>query len=340
MTETPRTAEREVERARADLMDTLDALKEKLSFGELFDEARRKFVTTDAGEFFKNLGRQARDNPMPAVLAGASLLWLMMGSRERRPSYGTRASYFPGEGVGTGMRTAAETARETGEGTLQRARSAMSDAGETMRSMASTVGHTVTSATETARSAGHGAAEMMHSASETAQSAGRGALEMSQRTTRSLSEIFEQQPLLLGAAGVALGALVGALLPSTRLEDEYLGETRDQLRDAIAEQGGELYEKGKITATEAYRAAAEEARAQGLMPEEGEGKTLAEKVEQVVGKAGEAAKEATQREAGSATQGGTAAQSAAGEGTQPSQGIRPGSAAIPDRPPKAPVREN
>ncbi len=53
---------------------------------------------------------------------------------------------------------------------------------------------------------------------------------MQQRTTRSFSEIIEQQPLVLGAIGLAVGALVGAMLPRTRMEDEYLGEARDQIR--------------------------------------------------------------------------------------------------------------
>lgn len=341
MTETPSHAEREVERARADLRDTLDALKEKLSFGELFDEARHKFMTTDSGEFLRNLGRQARDNPMPAVLAGASLLWLMMSNRERRQTYGTRATRFTGDGMG--MRTAAESARETGEGALERAQAAASSAGETMRSMAHTVGDTMTSATGAARSAGHSAAELMHSASEAAQTASRSAVRMGQRTTQSLSEIIEQQPLLLGVAGLALGALVGALLPSTRIEDEYLGETRDQLREAISEQSGQLYEKGKITATEVYRAAAEEARAQGLMPEETSGTTLAERVEQVVTKAGEAAKEATQRELGgggetepsrtvrSSDIGTPAGGSQAASGEEAPESIKPGKPVIPER---------
>ena len=302
MTETPRHAEREVERARADLSETLDALKDKLSFGELFDEARKNFMTTDGGEFFKNVGRQARDNPMPAVLAGMSLLWMMMGGRDRKPKpqYGTRTMFATGDG--SGLRTAAESARETGAGAMERARSAASSAGETARSVAGSVGHTMSSAGHAARSAGEGAAEFMQSAMDTAQSATRSARQMGKRTTRTISDMVEQQPLLLGAAGIALGALVGAMLPRTRTEDEYLGETSDQLREAISEQGGQLYERGKVTATEVYRAAAEEARAQGLVPEESGDKTLAERAEQVLNKAGEAAKEAGRREAGSAGQ--------------------------------------
>lgn len=353
MTENPTHAEREVQRARADLSDTLDALKEKLSFGELFEEARSRFMTTDGGEFMKNLGRQARENPMPAVLAGASLLWLMFGRRERQPTYGQRTSY--GTTDGSGMRSAMESARETGEGTLERARAAASSAGSAIRSVADTVGdvmssvgHTVTSAKEAARSAGGTAAGLMHSAKETAQSAAEGAQHMRHRTTRSFSDMVEEQPLVLGAIGLALGALVGAMLPRTRMEDEYMGETRDQLREAISEQTGQLYERGKVTATEVYRTAAEEARAQGLLPEGTGDKTLAEKAEEVLSKAGEKAREVTQREMGAGesagsrgeesrfaqgTPGGMREQMGSGQtgGTQAPESIRPGTPIAPDR---------
>ena len=347
MTETPSHAEREVERARADLSDTLDALKEKLTFGQIFDEARTKFMSGDGGDFLRNLWRQARDNPMPAVLAGTSLLWMMMGSNRERRQYGA-ATGFRTQG-GDGLRTAAESARETGTGAMEQARHAAASVGESMRSMAGTVGESMSSAGHAARSAGETAGEFMQSAMSTAQDATRTAQQMGHETRRTISDLMEQQPLLIGAAGLALGALIGAMLPRTRLEDEYLGEARDQLGEAISEQTGQLYERGKVTATEVYRAAAEEARAQGLVPEEGEGKTLAEKAEQVLTKAGEKAKEVGQREMGTGEMGsgqagssgagtslpGTPQQTAAGQtsGVQPPENIRPGTPVMPDRTP-------
>lgn len=351
MTETPSHAEREVERARADLSQTLDALKERLTFGRIVDEARTQFFGDGGSEFVTNLGRQIRENPLPVALVGLGALWLMLGERrgpssrtvrvypseaERmggyRESFGERAQQAAAQ-MGTGLRSTAETMRETREGMTERAREVAAEAGESMRSAAGAV-------SETVRHAGETAADWMHQAGSAARTAGGSMGELGQRTSESIRTMAEEQPLVLGAIGMALGALVGAMLPSTRMENQYLGEARDQLREAIVEQGGELYERGKVTATEAYRAAAEEARKQGLLPEEGEGKTFAEKAEQVLTKAGEAAKEAGQREAGAAlTEGGPKAQTAAGEGVQPQESIRPGSPVIPDQP-SAPVRRS
>jgi len=320
--------------------------------GHIVDEARTQFFGSGGGEFATNLGRQIRENPMPAALIGLGVLWMMMGDRGGRTrTHGVRVQasgtgretgYFEGTGeraqqaaaqMGMGLRTTAETMRDAGESAAERARQAAAGAGESMRSMAGSV-------SETMRHAGESASEWMQQARSATRSAGEGAGQMRQRTMQSFNALVEEQPLVLGAIGLALGAVVGAMLPSTRIEDQYLGETRDQLRDAIAEQGGELYERGKVTATEVYRAAAEEARAQGLVSGETSGKPLAERAEEVLTKAGEAAKEAAQREAGAATErGGTTRQSAAEPGRQPSETIKPGAPVIPDRPPTPPIRE-
>src|SRR5690606_24347287 len=170
VTENPTQAEREVQRARADLSETLEALKGKLSFGELFEEVSGRFMAGDAGEFVRNLARQARENPMPAVLAGASLLWMMLGKqRDHRPAHehqpppGHHPTYAMGNG--SGMRTAMESAQETGEGVLERARSAVSSARSTVRSVAETVG-------EVAETVGHTVGQTVSSAKEAAHSAG------------------------------------------------------------------------------------------------------------------------------------------------------------------------
>ena len=46
---------------------------------------------------------------------------------------------------------------------------------------------------------------------------------------------LQEQPLLLGAIGVTLGAALGMLLPSSRYEREMLGEVREGLRDTASE---------------------------------------------------------------------------------------------------------
>jgi ElaB/YqjD/DUF883 family membrane-anchored ribosome-binding protein len=62
---------------------------------------------------------------------------------------------------------------------------------------------------------------------------------------------LEEQPLMVGAATLALGLLAGLSIPSTRKEDELMGETRDRLFDEVKDAGREALDKGKQVATAA-----------------------------------------------------------------------------------------
>lgn len=102
----------------------------------------------------------------------------------------------------------------------------------------------------------------------------------------STAEAIDEYPLAVGAACFGLGLLGGLLLPRTRYEDELMGETADQLRSQARETGQEIYRAGKDVAAATAEAATEEARRQGLSPDQ-----LAEKVSKTVSQAGDAVKE-------------------------------------------------
>ncbi len=65
---------------------------------------------------------------------------------------------------------------------------------------------------------------------------------------------------------LGLGLLVGSLLPSTRLEDEAMGEQADELKARGVEAGREVLERGQEMAASAGEAAYDEAKRQGLTP--------------------------------------------------------------------------
>jgi hypothetical protein len=56
---------------------------------------------------------------------------------------------------------------------------------------------------------------------------------------------------VLAALGVAIGAAVVAVLPSTRTENELLGETSDRVKEAAVDLAGQQYDKAKTAATSA-----------------------------------------------------------------------------------------
>jgi gas vesicle protein len=75
---------------------------------------------------------------------------------------------------------------------------------------------------------------------------------------RSMKETAERNPLGLAVGGAALGFLAGLVLPSTRVEDEHLGEISDEIKDNAKEAGHEALERGKDVAQSAIETAKDE----------------------------------------------------------------------------------
>ena len=63
------------------------------------------------------------------------------------------------------------------------------------------------------------------------------------RVADQVGDMFERHPLLIGAIGMLAGGLLAALLPSTRVEDEWFGPSRDQLWNR-AEKAGKRRSRG------------------------------------------------------------------------------------------------
>jgi gas vesicle protein len=80
---------------------------------------------------------------------------------------------------------------------------------------------------------------------------------------RSVSRSARQNPLGLAVGGAAVGFVAGLLLPSTRVEDEHLGEAADRMKETAAEAGHEALERGKEVAATAMDTAREEGVRQG-----------------------------------------------------------------------------
>ena len=80
--------EREVRQQRADVERTLDAIQDRLSPGQLVDEAMNYLREGSGGEFFRNLGTSVKQNPVPIALIGVGVAWMMAssarGNGERR----------------------------------------------------------------------------------------------------------------------------------------------------------------------------------------------------------------------------------------------------------------
>jgi gas vesicle protein len=67
--------------------------------------------------------------------------------------------------------------------------------------------------------------------------------------------VAQENPLGLALGSVAVGFLAGMLLPSTRVEDERLGEVSDQVTEKVKETVQEAGERGKQVAQQAAESA-------------------------------------------------------------------------------------
>ena len=72
---------------------------------------------------------------------------------------------------------------------------------------------------------------------------------------RRAKSVAEENPLGLAVGAVAVGFLAGMLIPSTRFEDEKLGEISDEVIDRAKETGQEALERGKQVAQDAAQSA-------------------------------------------------------------------------------------
>jgi hypothetical protein len=63
------------------------------------------------------------------------------------------------------------------------------------------------------------------------------------RARNRWESLLDENPLALGIAALAAGALIGASLPQTEVENQYLGETRDQVLDSAREIAHDAVEK-------------------------------------------------------------------------------------------------
>ena len=281
--------EREAEAKRAKVAETAERLRDKMTPGQIIDELTGYLRDSDGSIALHNLKTQIRDNPLPLAMIGTGLAWLFLGggptSHELRRT-ASDASRHTGETSSGGIRSGGSDGLEMGTAGVQRAAGAASSASETAGSAMSTASDAIASAASKASDA---AAATAHRVGEAASDAQRRTVESAHHVSeqaqsaaadlqRTLTDLHRQEPLIIGALGVAVGAAIGAMLPRTEFEDKYVGPYRDQLRQSAEETVQDAVEDAKSVASETYEAAKAEADRQGLTPK---GESLAEKVKEV-----------------------------------------------------------
>jgi hypothetical protein len=134
--------------------------------------------------------------------------------------------------------------------------------------MTSSVADAAGSATESVVSAASAAyetsTERARRAADFLSSSGSSLRHGSVEAGRSLARFVQEQPLVIAGAGLAIGAALGAMFPSTRAEDELMGEASDAVKRRAKDTAAAQIERGKNIAGRVWEEAKQEAGKLGV----------------------------------------------------------------------------
>jgi hypothetical protein len=156
--------EREVEKTRWQLSGTLDELRDRMTPGRVVDQVIDYTRDSPAAEFFRNLGREVRQNPLPVMLVGIGITWLLLATnRTSRAAIAAAADNLAStvDDIGTATGAFVSRTSEWGQQTASRVADRAND-------VASTVGDKTAELAGRARDAADGFADRARSASAAA----------------------------------------------------------------------------------------------------------------------------------------------------------------------------
>jgi len=307
----------DIDDTRRRMDDTMNALGDRLHPQHLLDEvlgffrregsnndARiaqvREKITQSADHAMHAVVDTVKSNPIPAVLIGAGLAWMVYESRRDKSgySYSNERSY---SGTSRSMR---DPDLYSDEPLDYPAPSSVDD--ESDSEAGSKLGQIKDTIAEKAGSVANRVKEQVSNAGKVVQDkvgslrerAGQmnttvqdGTRRLYDRTREQASSTVEHHPLEVGLAALAAGLVAGLALPTPAAVNRTVGPMADKLRDRAEEAGAEMLEKGKRVAEAATSAVKGEAESQGLTAE-----SLRQKAGAVMDKVKEATKDSAERE--------------------------------------------
>jgi len=197
------------------------------------------------------IGEALQMNWVPLSLIGVGIAWLIASNTglaervtqdERVQAAGRKIGEVPRQlGIGGGSKEAGEIGRILGPD------------GEPLSSVDAGRGN---GWVHQAAGAARGALGSVRDAGSAVLDRASAAGELANRAGGQVTEKLSTDPWLIGVAGLVAGALLAAMLPPTRMEQDYIGEARDQLWNRANELGHEAVERVRELADPATRTTA------------------------------------------------------------------------------------
>lgn len=217
--------EDEIRATRRSIDDKVERIQSRLSPGDMVDSVV-DFARTNGGAIAGGIGRGVREHPLPVAMIGAGVIWLALSSRASRHAEDDYAEVV---------------ADDDGESTAEK-----------LRHKASDLGHKAADQAADLRDEVRGRARR---ASHKAGTVGRQARDQAVRAGRTGGQFVKDHPLLVGAAGIAVGAAIAASLPRSDREDRAFGEragrARATAKEAALKEGRKVQEAAKAAVAKA-----------------------------------------------------------------------------------------
>lgn len=296
MTRSVEEIRRELENARAQFSATVDQLRNKIS--ETTDDIRYRvspegiksevsdFVAGKSRDWVASLKQQAMDNPMQALAAGAAIAvptlrlargiplpFLLIGAGLALASPRVRARVAEAAGPALDKATAmAQDAADQWRPVRDAAVEATASARDALSTKAASLGATATDFASQTRErtaelrdqlSGQ-AANVKDFAQDTMTDVRNRATDFAATAPAAAGKVISQNATLIGAFGLAIGAIIAASLPATRAENATLGKARDRAGEMTADALGSGFEAVKSTVLSAADAATQSVKDAGL----------------------------------------------------------------------------
>jgi len=279
-----------IEETRAEMSETIDAIQERLSFNNISEQVKEEvseyisetyqtakntvyeLATKRVGEIMKyvdkginevadtEIVRTARRNPLALTLIGLGVGILLVGGKQKKKikyrtggydidnrNYGNRHSSTSSKSMMDTAQDKMGNAASAVSGTVSNAAGAVSS---TVSNVAGTVSDTVS--------------DVAGKAYNQIGNLGSYATDLAGTAQDQYEYYLEENPLAVGAVALALGAAVGLSIPSTRVENRWMGEARENLMQKAGETAREAVEKVQQVAGQVTETVKEEAKNQGL----------------------------------------------------------------------------
>jgi hypothetical protein len=198
-------------------------------------------MSSQESSFFDSLASAVRENPLAATLIGGGALWLLVGNEKLKsaadaataavsPMFDAGARNLRAAPSGLARATAPPTAPDLDHNGSFHVGDTLRDAGSAASDAVSEVAGKATD--RFAEGVAYARNNLGNLANPLPGS------EAFTKAQSSLANALEQQPLLLGAVGLAVGAAVAGAFATSALENEWLGEISDDIKADLNTRAG------------------------------------------------------------------------------------------------------